>query len=134
MSKPRSKNNRAKTKIAPVRLTEAELQRIDDVAESQGLNRSELIRQKLKTDIKTEFKENPQITSLIASLQEIKQELSPIGNNLNQLTREVNTAIASGQNIPEYINNPCDLNELNKAIASLSQTIRGLILEVKAKK
>lgn len=117
-------------KIIPIRATNAEVQEIDDIAESQGLNRSQWVRQQLKAKIEV-VEENPQITDLIKTLQQITTELAPIGNNLNQLTRQVNTAVASGQNLPQYVDNPESINHLNNQVQSIKQTIQGLILEVK---
>ena len=129
----RGKSKRATRKnIIPIRATDAELKEIDDIAESQGLNRSDWLRQQFSSEIGVKV-DNPTVNNLIATLQEISQELAPIGNNLNQLTREVNSAVASGQNLPEYVKNPESLNELRTKVQSINQTVKGLILEVKPK-
>jgi hypothetical protein len=57
-------------------------------------------------------------------LDKINRELGRIGNNINQISRAINTNLASGLELPEYIDNPDTFQRLAAELNDLKEAIR----------
>lgn len=116
-----SKSNR--TEIGKARFTPKELKWIDSQVELADTTRSKWIR---KQCLDANVVISPETTQYISDLNKVAKQLAPIGNNINQISRNINTAVASGLPIPEDVNMEA-FRQLNIAIVGLKETIRGLI-------
>ena len=117
------KNNR--TEIGKARFTPRELKWIDSQVKLAKTTRSKWIR---KQCLDSNVVISPETIQYLSDLDKIVKQLAPIGNNINQISRNINTAIASGLPIPDNID-PEAFRQLNVTIEGLKQTIRGLIQE-----
>jgi hypothetical protein len=103
--------------IVKVRLTEDELKQVKNIAENLNLSCAEYIRQMIFTgQIKT-------FINLSCDSEQLKQycyELNKIGNNLNQIARQIN----SGEPLSREVLN-C-IQTVNQAIMSQSEKIHSL--------
>ncbi|MGB7441496.1 MAG: MobC family plasmid mobilization relaxosome protein [Coleofasciculaceae cyanobacterium] len=95
-------------------LSEDEWEAIESMAKSEGLTRSDLFR------LKTIYRRLPRRTTTIAA--QTYWQLARIGNNLNQLTRAVNSAIKQGWQQP-----PADPSLLEELKTLLNQVRRELV-------
>jgi hypothetical protein len=57
-------------------------------------------------------------------LDKINRELGRIGNNINQISRAINTNLASGLKLPEYINDPDTFARLEAELSDLKEAIK----------
>ena len=85
--------NKHRTKGFLVRMTEDELNYLDDVAARSSLNREEFCRRKLLGKEHIVLQDRELMVDLI-------REISRIGNNVNQLARQANITQAA---LPESI-------------------------------
>ena len=105
-NKKERKTMRTRNKSIPIRVTEKELQAIDEAAKKAKKNRTEyLISAALGKEI-----------TVIEDLREMIVQLKKIGNNLNQLTRKANAHEV------EVVN----LTETNNAMGDIYQAIFAL--------
>ena len=105
-TKKERKTMRTRNKSIPIRVTEKELQAIDEAAKKAKKNRTEyLISAALGKEI-----------TVIEDLREMIVQLKRIGNNLNQLTRKANAHEI------EVVN----LTETNNAMGDIYQAIFAL--------
>jgi uncharacterized ParB-like nuclease family protein len=93
-----------RTKIMQIRVSEVEFEMIHSRASQAGLSCSELFRRNAL------LRPLPKQTTKIAVQTYV--ELGKIGNNINQLTKAANTAIALGQKPPIDIDKLEALGEL----------------------
>jgi hypothetical protein len=123
-----------KNKIIPIRITPSKLAYIDEQAKKLNLNRSTWIEDRCFSQ------ENPQIlelkpdTQYYEVLKQLNYQLAMIGNNINQISRHINTIVASGGEVPQYIDSPESLTELSKKISQLKSSVAGIIKENKPPK
>ena len=90
---------RTRNKSIPIRVTENELEAIDEAAKKAKKNRTEyLISAALGKEI-----------TVIEDLREMIVQLKKIGNNLNQLTRKANAHEIEVVNLTETNNAMCDI-------------------------
>ena len=90
---------RTSNKSIPIRVTEKELQAIDEAAKKAKKNRTEyLISAALGKEI-----------TVIEDLREMIVQLKKIGNNLNRLTRKANAHELEVVDLTETNNAMCDI-------------------------
>ena len=116
-----------KDEKAQVRFTSAELTYVDRCCQEKGLTRSAWIRRQCLDETVVI---NPETIEYFSDLETIKRELAAIGNNINQMSRSINTATASGLSIPDNLNAEL-IQELDMDIQSLKLTINNLIRTTK---
>jgi uncharacterized protein (DUF1778 family) len=105
-TKKKGEKMRTRNKSIPIRVTEKELEAIDEAAKKAKKNRTEyLISAALGKEI-----------TVIEDLREMIVQLKKIGNNLNQLTRKANAHEV------EVV----DLTETNNAMGDIYQAIFAL--------
>jgi uncharacterized protein (DUF1778 family) len=105
-TKKKGEKMRTRSKSIPIRVTEKELEAIDEAAKKAKKNRTEyLISAALGKEI-----------TVIEDLREMIVQLKKIGNNLNQLTRKANAHEV------EVV----DLTETNNAMGDIYQAIFAL--------
>lgn len=118
-----SKRQTNKTEIAQIRFTKKELAYIDRQADEANLDRSKWIRRQCLNE---NVAIDPETVEYLQDLKQVSKQLAPIGNNVNQIARSINTAIASAMPIPEEVDAD-SLRELHIAITGLKQTVRDLL-------
>lgn len=102
-----------------VRLAEAEVARVIEVAQRRGMNRTQwiaaLVRARLRLDL-------PQTGDERAALRAIARELNRIGGNINQIARAANADVArSGGVVPI---DPAAIVEAREAIQTATAELR----------
>lgn len=110
---------------AQVRFTPEEAAYIDTLAKKSGLDRSKWIRsQCLDPNVVI----TPETMECFETLKQIDRELAPIGNNINQIARTLNTARASNQELPLNLDEEfvwqlySEIREVKSSIAMLIET------------
>lgn len=121
MSNQKGKQN--KSEKAQVRFTSTELEYVDRCCREQGITRSAWIR---KQCLDENVVINPETVEYFSNLELTLKKLAPIGNNINQIARRINTALASGLDIPSNLDAEF-IQELNTDIHSLKLTLKNLI-------
>lgn len=119
-----------KSAVIRARATKEESAQIDRMATKLEIKRSEYIRRQCLGPI---VKTNPQTAATIANLKTIVKELAPIGNNLNQITRHINTAVVSGQTLPGWVDSPETIPELAQLIHALQSELKTLLASEEGK-
>ncbi|MEE1354440.1 MAG: plasmid mobilization relaxosome protein MobC [Absicoccus porci] len=106
------KENRRRTHIIKARLSDNELKIFNHKVEKSKLSKEELIRSAI---LKLKVVEPPNL-----DYYQLKNELSRIGNNLNQLTRLAHSGTDLSKEELEK-----SLKELNSFIKKLDKQVRG---------
>ena len=126
-SKKRTKRKETKTEEVRFRVTPTELAQIDTEAIAANISRSDWARQRC---FQVPLPHSTKTKNYIDTLAELTKQLAPIGNNINQIARTINTHVTSGNSIPEYVDNPESLHELNLLLNAIKDTAKGLIQEI----
>jgi hypothetical protein len=116
-----------KTKIISVRFRPTELEYLDTQAAAVNLSRSAYITRKLTGLPVLPARVPPVNWQLYRELAHIASELPPIGNNLNQIAKVLNTKSLLGESLPETLPNPQSL----LAIVQLIQQTQTLLKQVR---
>ena len=127
MSQVKKKTKANKVEKAQVRFTSAELEYVDHCCQKKGLTRSAWIR---KQCLNENVVINPETIEYFDNLEQAVKQLAPIGNNLNQIARNINTAKASGLEFKDHFDTKL-IQELNMDIQNLKMTIKNLIRTTK---
>ncbi len=116
-----------KTKIISLRFRPTELEYLDTQAAAVNLSRSAYIIRKLTGLPVLPARVPPVNWQLYRELAHIASELPPIGNNLNQIAKVLNTKSLLGESLPETLPNPESL----KAMVQLIQQTQTLLKQVR---
>jgi hypothetical protein len=116
-----------KTKIISLRFRPTELEYLDRLAAAVNLSRSAYITRKLTGLPVLPARVPPVNWQLYRELAHIASELPPIGNNLNQIAKVLNTKSLLGESLPETLPNPQSL----LAIVQLIQQTQTLLKQVR---
>lgn len=109
-----------KTKNLVIRVTEEEKSNIQAHAEALNLTVTDYLKRQMALN-PSPIDPKPEFSML---LEKINRELGRIGNNINQISRAINTNLASGLELPEYIDEPDTLRRLEAELSDLKEAIR----------
>ncbi len=110
-----------------MRFTSTELEYVDRCCKEKGLTRSAWIR---KQCLDENIVLNPETVEYFSNLESTKKQLASIGNNINQIARSINTAQASGLDIPDNLDAKF-IWELNMEVQTLKVLVKDLIRTTK---
>ena len=88
MARPKKENELNHYHFVSVRLSDIELENVDNAATTAGLSRSEYIRRTLLTQ---EISVKYEIVADMQELQKLVGEIGKIGSNLNQIAKHFNS-------------------------------------------
>ena len=122
--------NRKKNKAVTIRMTEAEKEIFDNQVKKSGLSQNEFfIKTATGKEIKTS--ENADALKLIAfELGKTKTELNQIGNNVNQIAKNLNSGIYIGAE-KELKYATIELKKLNNIYEKIFENSKQILYEIK---
>jgi hypothetical protein len=109
-----------KSKNLVFRVTEEEKNEINSHAKALNLTVTDYLKRQMQLN-PSPIDPKPEFSML---LDKINRELGRIGNNINQISRAINTNLASGLELPEYIDNPDTFQRLAAELNDLKEAIR----------
>jgi cation transport regulator ChaC len=104
----RHKKEVKKSRRAELRLTEAEFEKLIQLEEETGVNRSSLFIKRV-----LENQDFIITKDVLIQLAKVGAEMGKVGNNINQLAKHSNTIIKNHQLPPEIVSQYNDLLELH---------------------
>ena len=108
--------------IIKLRVDNQEKAEIAKIASEQGLSTSEYIRHLHQINVR-----QPLDPQEVETLKETIATLAPIGNNLNQIARAINTNLASGLDLPENINLIHEIASIRSEIDKVKCSVKVLL-------
>lgn len=118
-----------KNEVIKFRVTPQQYSKANKEAKKLNITRSDWARDKCFA-----YQINRSTSRKIKTLEELIKQISPIGNNLNQIARAINTAQASGANLPYGIYNRQDLDDLSNDLEEIKAITKTILAEIKPPK
>lgn len=109
-----------KTHNIVIRVSEEERAKVKTKAEALNLTVTDFIKSRIELH-PNPIEPKPEFSML---LTKINRELGRIGSNVNQIARAINTNIASGLELPEYIDDPDTFARLKAELSDLKEAIK----------
>lgn len=109
-----------KTENIVIRVSKEEKEKIADQAKTLNLTITDLLKSRMELH-PNPVEPKPEFSML---LTKINRELGRLGSNVNQIARAINTNIASGLELPEYVDDPDTFARLEAELSDLKEALR----------